>query len=646
MTAVQRLYARLGFAGQLTAMIVSLVLVAIVLVTTLVYQQYRNSYTEVALGQLRGTGEMNAQAFMDWLMARQDEMRYLAELDPARNLDAEALNHLLERIAASQGYYDTIYVVSPEGRGLVGVAHSSRGTRVLSASEAYQFDVHDRAWFKRAISGEDVFSQPLVSRATGSRISNVAIPIRQDGKVVAVMRGAVDIDRIVERINELDVGIAAEIYLVAQDRKAVTPAASIRDLNRALDTEAAHAIAAGRSGVGRYVNAAGTPVVGSYTNIPLLGWGLVLEVDAAEAMAQLRTVFWTIVMLAGAIVAVAVIASLAVVRSIVRTLGGDPAYAADIVRYVAKGDLTVAVKLKAGDDKSLLAAIASMQKNLRSIISDLNRNAESVASAATELTQINEQTDEGVRRQSSQVNDAATAMNEMTATTEEVARNIQLTADSAREAGDQAHDGREVVTTTMGVINGLAEEVANAVAVIAALKTDSDNIGEVLEVIRAVAEQTNLLALNAAIEAARAGENGRGFAVVADEVRNLANRTQESTTEIQAMIESLQQRAGQASSVMDSSQMRARDSVSQVTKAGESLDRITEVVRRINDMAQQVASATEEQTAAANEINGNLHVISEVSEQNAQSVVQTSKASEELAKSAEQLRMLMQRFKT
>ncbi len=634
----------LGFGGRLTLMITALVTGAILVITTLVFMQYRDSFIQAALNRLEGQGEMQAQAFTDWLRARQDEMRYMAGLDAARTMDTEQLNHLLERLSAGQGHYDTIFVVDPDGRGVVGVAHDGR-TRVMSQDEARQFNVPDRAWFQRAIAGNEVFSQPVVSRATGNRVSTVAIPIRREGEIVGVMRGAVQLNMVFERVNAMNLGAQSEIYLLNRSRQPVTPVASAPDTDQAIDTDAARAIATERSGVGRYRNAAGTAVVGSYTDIPLLNWGLVLEIAESEALGGIQRVFWMILGLAAVILAIAIAASLVLVRSVLRTLGGDPAEATAIVRQVADGDMRVPIQLRDGDHSSLLAAIAEMQTQLRKVISQVRGHAEDVASAATELSQISEQTDQGVNRQSEQLNEAAAATNEMTATIEEVARNTQSTADRVRESSEQAEAGRTVVTTSVDAIGRLATEVQQAAEVIAALKQDSDRIGDILQVIQAVADQTNLLALNAAIEAARAGEDGRGFAVVAEEVRKLANRTQESTQEIQDMIETLQQRADEATGVMQRSQHQAREGVDHVAEAGSVLEQIAESVRGIEEMTQQVASATEQQTATSRELNQTIHAISEISEQNARNSVQTTQASESLSSLAEQLSAMVQRFR-
>ncbi|ACL71256.1 methyl-accepting chemotaxis sensory transducer [Thioalkalivibrio sulfidiphilus HL-EbGr7] len=646
---MNKLFARLGFAGTLTLMIVSLVLVAIVTITSLVFAQYRDSFTRATINQLQGTGDMNANAFADWINARQDEMRYLALLDASKEIRPEELEHLLAQMAASQGFFDTIFVVSPEGRGIVGVSHDAgtQQTRVLSREQAHEFNVPDREWFRQAISGREVVSRPVLSRATGNQVSTVAVPIYRDRQIVAVMRGAVLMNTIFERMAELRGESELEIYLInGQDGLAITPAASVRNPEQALDTEAARALRAGQSGVGRYRDPAGTPVIGSFSYVPQLSWGLVLEVPEAAALAEVNRVFWTLLIIALVILAAAVAVSLLVVRSVTRVLGGEPAYAAQIVEQVAEGDLTVPVRLKSGDSSSLLATISAMQQNLREMIGAMSKHSEEVAAAATELAQINEQTDKGIRQQSTQMDSAATAMNEMTATVEEVARNTQSAADGANQTLAEATSGKRVVSEAVTAIDRLADEVTRIGVVIESLQKDSDNIGSILQVIRNVAEQTNLLALNAAIEAARAGEQGRGFAVVADEVRTLASRTQQSTADIQEMIEKLQASTREAAAVMESSRKQASQSVEQAGKAGESLDHITDAVGRINDMVQQIASAAEQQSATAREINENIHQVHEISETTASNVVHTTQASESLARLAEELRAQVLRFRT
>ncbi|MGD8593954.1 MAG: methyl-accepting chemotaxis protein, partial [Gammaproteobacteria bacterium] len=231
------------------------------------------------------------------------------------------------------------------------------------------------------------------------------------------------------------------------------------------------------------------------------------------------------------------------------------------------------------------------------------------------------------------------------ATVQEVARNATEAANAASHSDEEAQKGQAVVDRTINAIDALASEVDRAANVIHRLEQDSDQIGTVLDVIKGIAEQTNLLALNAAIEAARAGEQGRGFAVVADEVRTLASRTQQSTAEIQQMIERLQAGAQEAVSVMDDSRSRAADSVSSAQSAGQSLQSITGSVASITDMNTQIAAAADEQSAVAEEVNKNIVNINHAAERAADGAKQTSAASNALAGLAQDLQALVGQFK-
>jgi methyl-accepting chemotaxis protein len=226
-----------------------------------------------------------------------------------------------------------------------------------------------------------------------------------------------------------------------------------------------------------------------------------------------------------------------------------------------------------------------------------------------------------------------------------VARNASSAADEAHTADLEAQQGKQVVSETTQAISSLANEVDNASTVIQKLESDSESISSILDVIRGIAEQTNLLALNAAIEAARAGEQGRGFAVVADEVRSLANRTQESTQEIQKMIEKLQSGASDAVEVMVKGRDWANTSVEKAEQAASALERITKAVDVINSMNTQIATAAEEQSAVAQEIDRNVTNIHQVSNQTADGATQTAGASDELARLATDLQQLVSHFK-
>ncbi len=293
----------------------------------------------------------------------------------------------------------------------------------------------------------------------------------------------------------------------------------------------------------------------------------------------------------------------------------------------------------------IIASFNQMAENLRDMIGQISGATTQLASAAEETSAVTEEASRGVQHQQSEIEHVAAAMDQMTASVQEVARHTAKAAESAQQANDEAKSGALVATEALGGIDTLVNGMERAVQVVQKLEKESENIGVVLDVIRGIAEQTNLLALNAAIEAARAGEQGRGFAVVADEVRTLASRTQQSTQEIQQMIEGLQGGAADAAKVMGEARDNAQSSSDQVEKAAESLGAIAGSVAAINDMNAQIASAAEEQSAVSAEIGTNVANIQRVTEQTAAGSQQTASASEELSRLATQLQGLMAQFK-
>ncbi|MCG6969626.1 MAG: methyl-accepting chemotaxis protein [Gammaproteobacteria bacterium] len=310
------------------------------------------------------------------------------------------------------------------------------------------------------------------------------------------------------------------------------------------------------------------------------------------------------------------------------------------------GDLSVNVKPNGLKDiKVLGTALQSLVQSLRTQVTAIDSHAGQLSQSAENLARITNETNVGVQQQQHETDQVATAMNEMSSTVQEVAQNASLAADSAQEANTKSEQGRGVVSNTMETINGLANEIEEASRVIENLKQESENIGTVIDVIRGIADQTNLLALNAAIEAARAGEQGRGFAVVADEVRTLASRTQQSTQDIQQMVERLQSGAEKAVNVMNQSQSQAKDSVEQAALANESLVAIASMIAQINDMNTQIASAAEEQSSVAEEINKNIISISQISTQTAHGANETSEASNTMKGLATELQAVVGRFK-
>ncbi|PBY49871.1 chemotaxis protein [Pseudomonas aeruginosa] len=321
---------------------------------------------------------------------------------------------------------------------------------------------------------------------------------------------------------------------------------------------------------------------------------------------------------------------------------------AHMLRDIAsgEGDLTQRLPHTGRDELGELAGwFNRFLDKLQPIIRDVKVSVRDARSTADQSAAISSQTSAGMQQQFREIDQVATASHEMTATAQDVARSAAQAADAARGADQATRDGLALIDRTTQSIDSLAANLTSAMGQVEQLASSSEEIGSVLEVIRAIAEQTNLLALNAAIEAARAGDAGRGFAVVADEVRNLARRTQDSVEQIRGVIEGLQQGTRDVVDAMHGSHRQAQGSVEQVDEAVAALQRIGEAVTVINDMNLQIASAAEEQSSVAEEINRNVAAIRDVTESLSSQAEESAQVSQSLNRLTNHQQGLMEQFK-
>jgi methyl-accepting chemotaxis protein len=311
-----------------------------------------------------------------------------------------------------------------------------------------------------------------------------------------------------------------------------------------------------------------------------------------------------------------------------------------------EGDLTQRLPEKGKDEINQVAAAFNLfVSKIHDTLVQTSDATNRLGSATGSLSDLACQNDDNVNKQRAETQQVATAITEMAATVKEIAQSAEMAASAAREANSEAEGGKEAMNETVKAIDSMATEVTIATEAINKLEAESESIGSVLNVIRGIADQTNLLALNAAIEAARAGDQGRGFAVVADEVRALAQRTQESTSEIHDIIENLQSGTRQAAQVMNNGLAAAKQTVSTADRTGESLNNIVQSISTITDMNTQIATASEQHTTVIEEIDRNVVKISDISEAAAEGSNKTAGKSQELSQLGDELKAMVAQFK-
>ncbi|RLJ18418.1 methyl-accepting chemotaxis protein [bacterium endosymbiont of Escarpia laminata] len=416
-----------------------------------------------------------------------------------------------------------------------------------------------------------------------------------------------------------------------------------------IETIGAKAALAGQSGFGIFPDYRNVPVLSAYAPLSFngLNGAILAEIDEAEAFAASDALSKQLLLISGGIALVLIVLAIAAGVWFASRISKPILQLSRTIEDVEQNsDLTRRVAIQSSDELGMAAAaFNSLMEKFQNSIQQVNDASAQLATTSEETSVITEQTNEIVQNQLMETTQVATAMNEMSATVQEVANSTSNASETAAMANREATAGQQAMEQTIVQIRQLALDVESTSNVIKTLEKNSDEINSVLDVIKSIAEQTNLLALNAAIEAARAGEQGRGFAVVADEVRTLASRTQASTEEINQMIEKLQSGTRQAVATMGKSREKAHAVAEQASNTGSSLVSIVEAIGQITDMSAQIASASEEQSAVAEEINRNVVQINDMTEQSAVGAQQTSVASGDLARLATDLQSLVGQFK-
>ncbi|MNZ59562.1 Methyl-accepting chemotaxis protein PctB [compost metagenome] len=523
------------------------------------------------------------------------------------------------------------------------------------------------AWYTcPKTTGKPCILEPYFDETAGRRMlmTSIAFPLEQNGKIIGVM--GVDIS--LDKLQEISRQGSADLYGGQGAVSIVSPAGllaghsadesklseKIRQVYTEHGEELLQGIASGKQQVMHH----GEQLRLIEPLLPIPGaspWGVLLEVPKQvllgpaialqKELDRQRTEGSLTELGLGLLAVVLGLAAMALTaRGVTRPIQR----LSDMLRDIAsgEGDLTRRLDHSSQDELGTLASwFNRFLDKLQPIIRDVKASVQDARATADQSSSVASQTSAGMHQQFREIDQVATASQEMSATAHDVANSAALAADAARGADSATRDGLDVIESTTRMIDSLASEMSLAMRQVEGLAASSEKIGSVLEVIRAIAEQTNLLALNAAIEAARAGDAGRGFAVVADEVRGLARRTQDSVEEIRQVIESLQSDTRDVVGAMSNSHRQAQGSVSQVEQAVAALQRIGDAVGVINDMNLQIASAAEEQSAVAEEINRNVAGIRDVTESLSGQADESAQISRSLNELANHQQGLMQHFR-
>jgi methyl-accepting chemotaxis protein len=576
----------------------------------------------------------------------------------ALNASADDSHQYFEKFIQAYGYYD-FFLINQSGEIFYTVTkEADYQTNLISG----QYNNSGLAQLFKQVINTGTYGMADFSRYAPSNnepASFIALPLTINGEsfVVALQLSIEKINKVMQQREGM--GETGESYLIGSDLlmrsdsyldpigHSVIASFAGTVKNNGVDTKGANLAIKGKAGEEIIIDYNGNPVLSAYTPIDINGirWALLSEIDVAEAFEPIDTLHFNIIIVVLLFFVVIITVALAITKSIITPLGGEPGEMKSISEDIASGNLTVVFE-EGRDSHSVYGAMKTMASNLLGMVNEIVDNCNSLASSAEETSALSLQSSTSLSQQQSNIEQVATAVEEMSTSINEVANNANNAATSAQSAQQSSSEANDKVTQTINDLGLLDKEMSRASAVIKKLETDSHQIGSVLEVIRGIADQTNLLALNAAIEAARAGDHGRGFAVVADEVRKLASKTQESTKNIEEMISRLQSASHDAVTVMTDSREVCDQTLSNAQVTARMIHTMYNEMDTITQMTELIATAVAEQSCVATEVSQNITAINDVAYENSSAASQVSIAGQDISVIASTLSLLTQQFKT